>query len=180
MRNYRHEVFESIFGPLLNFLEMHDISRFWLILLLCVIVFKWVYKDYKKMFSGKIQLGILLYVILGCLFMAVDQQFFLGRLFNNAHEIVRKQPYMASIISVISAVVCVIFLRVFNKRIGGNVINGYHKNRNYYVVDSNNHKKLVSKLVWYSNCLFTMFTIVMVITACMSIVLLLFVKFIIP
>ena len=180
MKNYKHEMLKSIFGHLLDFLELHGISRFWPIFLLCAIVFIWVYKDCKKTLLRKMQLGILLYTVLSCLFMAVDQQFFSGKLFEGIHKIVREQPYISSIIVVISASVCITILKFFDKKIGGNAINGCRKNGMYYVADSNKHKKAVSKSIWYSNCLFTLFTVVIIITACISIVLLLFIKFIIP
>ena len=48
MKNYKHEMLKSIFGHLLDFLELHGISGFWPIFLLCAIVFIWVYKDCKK------------------------------------------------------------------------------------------------------------------------------------
>ena len=126
------------------------------------------------------QLSILLYAISGCLFMAVDQQFFSGKLFDGVHEIVKKRPYITSITVVIGASLCVIILRVFDKKIGGNAINGYRSNGNYYVANSNKHKKAVSKPIWYGNCLFTVLTAMMIITACMSIILLLLTKLIIP
>ena len=61
MKNYKHEMLKSIFGHLLDFLELQGISGFWPIFLLCAIVFIWVYKDCKKTLLRKMQLGILLY-----------------------------------------------------------------------------------------------------------------------
>lgn len=83
-----------------------------------------------------------------------------------------KRSNKVFVINIIITIMFLVGLYFFDKNIGGNATNGKIENNIYYVKDGLGNYAEVSRFVYYINYIYTFVTVLLIVTASVSIIIL--------